>query len=459
MTEKYDLTPAQKIHFFSSYTCPHMELLNIGTSLTIKEDIDFDLLREAIRQAVMRNDALHVQICKTRDGQVKQYINKKQPIEVEFHDFSQGTMEEAEEEMKRWTSEPFELYNSKLYRIVMISMPDGYKGTYFNVQHMIMDSYGIVIFSRDIIEIYAHLRYNMEYPKKLRAYADSLKADLEYLESKKYKDDEAFWEKELSRPEPKFTGLLGSGLLKKQQEENNNPNQRWAAVIPTTFKASNIKFHMQTEPTEQLLDFCSEHNVPLVCLLLMSLRLYLSKFNDNEEDVSVKSTVSRRATVTDKKSAGTRVHFFPCRMDMPNSLSVMEGLRRIQEIQNKIFRHANYDPVKLLMDINKRYNVGQGGCYENLTLTYQPLTMKQKDERLDNINYKSRWYPNGVAAQAVYLTVMHDPQDNGLDFYFEYQFGDFNEQNLEYIYYYLGKIMFAIAQHPEKTMQEIIDEV
>ncbi|MGN0551287.1 MAG: hypothetical protein ACI4I4_05520 [Acutalibacteraceae bacterium] len=39
----------------------------------------------------------------------------------------------------------------------------------------------------------------------------------------------------------------------------------------------------------------AENNVPMVCLLLMALRTYLQKVNKNQPDVSIQSTVSRRA--------------------------------------------------------------------------------------------------------------------------------------------------------------------
>lgn len=44
----YPLTSAQKLHFYTLKYCPKKQVLNIGTSLTIKEDINFDILKEAI---------------------------------------------------------------------------------------------------------------------------------------------------------------------------------------------------------------------------------------------------------------------------------------------------------------------------------------------------------------------------------------------------------------------------
>ena len=37
----YPLTAAQKLHFFYQKYCPKKQVLNIGTSLTIQQSLDF----------------------------------------------------------------------------------------------------------------------------------------------------------------------------------------------------------------------------------------------------------------------------------------------------------------------------------------------------------------------------------------------------------------------------------
>lgn len=78
---------------------------------------------------------------------------------------------------------------------------------------------------------------------------------------------------------------------------------------------------------------------------------------------------------------------------------------------------------------------------------------------MPDVRYKSNWYSNGVAAQALYLTVMHRPEDDGLDFDFEYQKIKVTPDQLELIYYYLCKIMFYGIEHPYASVGEIIDAV
>lgn len=59
------------------------------------------------------------------------------------------------------------------------------------------------------------------------------------------------------------------------------------------------------------------------------------------------------------------------------------------------------------------------------------MTLKEKGlNDLGDIKYKTKWYPNGMTTQAMYLTVMHRPEDNGLDFSFEHQSRQSQESSL-----------------------------
>ena len=48
----YPLTEAQKLHFYCLKYCPKKQVLNIGSSLTIEIDLDWEVLRESIKEAI-----------------------------------------------------------------------------------------------------------------------------------------------------------------------------------------------------------------------------------------------------------------------------------------------------------------------------------------------------------------------------------------------------------------------
>ena len=164
-----------------------------------------------------------------------------------------------------------------------------------------------------------------------------------------------------------------------------------------------------------------------------------------------------QATLAEKKSGGTRIHSFPFRTIIPEDMTFIEGIHMIRDGQNETFRHTNFDPVEYLSYRRKVYPVEPGRTYEPMSLTYQPLTLKDKGlTKLGDIQYKTKWYPNGATTQAMYLTVMHRPEDNGLDFNFEHQVEAITRETLEYFYYYMCKIMFKGIENPNLKIGDII---
>ena len=462
----YPLTAAQKLHFYTLKYCPKKQVLNIGTSLTIKEDISFDILKESIYEAYSRCEEMRLRFVTDLDGNVMQYVADKEERDIELYDFSGYTMKEAELKMREWTETPFERENSPLNKVVMIITPDNYKGIYLLVDHMTMDAQSLIVFLRDIIEIYCYKRYEgIEYPKEMYSYIKQIEKDLEYESGSKaqYKDREYF-KKLIEESEPIYNDIDGIERLLEERHRRGNDNIRNVTNVSNNVDANITVFSLEEYPSHLLLKFCEENKIPMVCLLMMALRTYLQKFN-NQDDVSIMSTVARRATLSEKKSGGTRIHCFPCRTIVSKRETFMDGIKKIRYAQNSLFRHANFNPVEYLNYRTNFYNNEPGQTYEPLSLTYQPLTMKETNKKnrhavsFDNIDYKTNWYSNGVCAHALYLTVMHRSNDNGLDFNFEYQTGRVTPEKLQYMYYYICRILFEGINNPYKTIEEIIESV
>ena len=462
----YPLTAAQRLHFYTLKYCPKKQVLNIGTSLTIKEDINFDILKEAIYEAYSRCESMRLRFVTDLEGNVMQYVADREERDIEFYDFSGYTMKEAELKMREWTETPFERENSPLNKVVMIITPDNYKGIYLLVDHMTMDAQSLIVFLRDIIEIYCYKRYEgIEYPKEMYSYIKQIEKDLEYESGSKaqYKDREYF-KKLIEESEPIYNDIDGIERLLEERHRRGNDNIRNVTNVSNNVDANITVFSLEEYPSHLLLKFCEENKIPMVCLLMMALRTYLQKFN-NQDDVSIMSTVARRATLSEKKSGGTRIHCFPCRTIVSKRETFMEGIEKIREAQNSLFRHANFNPVEYLTYRTNFYNNEPGQTYEPLSLTYQPLTMKETKSKngqtisFNNIDYKTNWYSNGVCAHALYLTVMHRANDNGLNFSFEYQTGRVTPEKLQYMYYYICKILFEGINNPNKTIEEIIESV
>lgn len=459
----YPLTSAQKLHFYCLKYCPEKQVLNIGSSLTIQVDLDWDVLRSCIREAIARCDTMRLRFAHDKEGNIYQYVVKEETKEIEHFDFTGWQEEEAQRKLKEWTEVPFERYDSPMHRIVMIRMPDGYQGLYICVDHMTMDAQSLILFFRDVIELYASRFYEeVEYPKEMSSYIKQLEKDLAYeAGSKASERDRAFFQDLIAGSEPIFTDIYGPKKLMEERLASKNPDLRAATNTSDNVQANITNFHLEGEQSKYLLDFCEKYGISMTCLLIMGLRTYLQKEND-EDDVSITTTIARRATLMEKRCGGSRIHCFPFRTIVSREDSFMEGLLKIRDAQNQYFRHAGYSPSEYFNYRHDYYKLKDGQTYEPLSLTYQPMAMKYNGPGLDklgDIKYKTARYSNGVAAHTLYLTVSHRAEDDGLDFGFEYQTGVVTPEKLEYIYYYLCRIIFRGVEDRERTVGEIIDMV
>ena len=458
-TTAYPLTDAQTLHYYTMKFCPAKQILNIGTGLFIKDLVELDVLKEAIYKAYERWEVLRVRFAEDKDGNVYQYIADKEDRDIETVDLSDKSEEEVNALLKSWTEQPLGGYGTPRNKIVLINLKDNYRGVYLCVDHMTLDAYGIIAIMGDVVQIYASLKFGLDYPKPVKSYIDAINKDFAYKTSKAYEADKEFWKNYYGDKEPIYTDIRGSRILDEQRQLQNNPNLRAVNISTPSLVARHQIYHLEADPTRRLLEYSERNGVPFLCVVLMGIRSYLSKMNNFEQDISFKSTVARRATLLEKKSGGTRVHFYPFRTIINDNATFLDGVRELQQKQNLMFQHANYSPIAVLNEIRETWNLKPGETYESLSVTYQPFMKEGQNELLDTINFKSSWYPNGVAGSPLYLTILHNPTTHGVSFMFEVKNDVHTEDDIEKFYYYLCKIIFMGVEHPDMTIGEIIHTV
>jgi len=455
----YPLTPAQMVHMYTLQLSPTHEIVNIGTGQFFQIEMNVSVLREALNRAIERCEALRMRIWRDPEtGELWQYIMPYRNQYFEYYDFSALTEEKAHSILEKWTSEPFDTYGGELSRVVIVSMPDGYNGYYFNVHHACEDSYSAITFTKDVLEIYCHLMYDLPAPAPRTSYIESVKKDLEYPNSKKAKRDEEFWHEKLAQPEPIYTDFTGPGRLMQLRKEMDNPNIRWGSLPTKDAAGATVTYSLDVESTDKIIDFAEKYNLPTSVVILHAIRTVLAKFN-NENDITIRDFVSRRSTLLNKKCGGVRMHCLPLRTIIEPTATVLESMEIINKAQQDVFLHADYSTMKYYYEERMRYQYGQAGTYSSISFTYQPATRKSLIPYLKDIPFKSRWYCSGRQPQPFYITAMHRPGDGGLNFYFGYQKDSATPEEIEFLYYFTGRVLFRSIENPDKTIQEIMDMV
>ncbi|MDC7278987.1 condensation domain-containing protein [Butyrivibrio fibrisolvens] len=459
--KKYPLTAAQNMHYqwIRKYGTQQVSGLSIVASL--QADLDFTLLEKCIRMEIKRYSCMRVQFTKPdSNGHIKQYISSAGTYEIPLKDLSDMTMEEADKTMQSWAYKTIDGDDIPMFEIFMVKLPEGYRGFFLHMDHRLIDSCGVVVMTNDIMSLYTHFKFGSEMPEDLADFEEVLLKDLSKTKNeKRFQRDKNFWDNILDKlGEPIYSDIQGPLTLDRARRKHNNPNLRAADIELKDLFVAVEDYKLDPDSSQTLYNFCQNNQISMTNLLLLGMRTYLSKVNNGQTDISIQNFISRRSTQDEWTSGGSRTIMFPCRTKISPNTDFLSAAQEIQDMQNQIYLHSNYDPQLIYDEIKKRYHTPDNTTYESCYLTYQPLTAKMDNPYLKDIPMHSKWFANGAATKKMYLTVSHT-EDGGMNFSYHYQTADLNEKHVELFNYYLMRIIFRGVEQPNLTVGEIMAAV
>lgn len=451
--EYYDLTFAQRVLFYSQKYTLYKQVNNVATLALTDQRLDLDILVEAIKKAVERNDCFNIRFVKVK-GEEKQYFAEYEEPSVESLDFEGKTREVMDKELLKIAKKRVTKNEKPMYKIHIICSPEGTHGVYFVVSHMILDSWGITTFFKEIFAIYSALKNGTDMPKPLYAYEELLKEDLNYRNTPAYEKDKEYFERLfVKEDEPIFTHINGPELLEKYREKKKEPNLRYASSINPKAKADNIMLPIPKELVDEMNAYCLDKKISMQSLILLVYTRYVAKVNF-VNDIGMHTVVARRGTLREKNTGGTRVHFFPLRTVFERDVTVVDACKSIDHKQHSLYRHANMDPLEVLQMSKKTYNVPQEAGHYFSSLTFQPVKLS-----VEGMNLDTKWYGNGAFSGGIYLTVMDGGFQGGLKIYYEYQISVIPLETVEKLHSYMIRALEKCVKEEEATVADLLDIV
>lgn len=461
MREYYPLTAAQKLHYNWIRNYKTQQVSGVSVVASLKAELDFGLLKKCIQLEIERYGCMRIRFTKPdENGEIKQYIVKKDSRDIPLKDLSGMSLAEADDLMQRWAYETFDGDDIPLCDVSMVKLPEGYNGFFIHMDHRLIDSCGLVVMINDLMQLYTHYRFQSEYPKDMADFEEVLKKDLSKANSeKRFAKDKKFWDDMLDElGEPLYSDIQGPSVLEEARKKYGNEKLRAADIELKNLFVEVKDYCLEPEPTRNLIDFCMNHQLSMTNLLLLGIRTYLSKVNNGQEDITIENFISRRSTHDEWTSGGSRTIMFPCRTVITPDTEFLAAAYEIQNVQNRIYMHSNYDPALIKEEMRKRYKTPENTVYESCYLTYQPMPVKMDNPHLVNIRQHSKWFANGAATKKMYLTVSHT-ENGGMNFSYHYQTVHLNEHDMELLYYYMMRILFKGIAEPDMSIGEIMRQI
>ncbi|MDD6011836.1 MAG: condensation domain-containing protein [Oscillospiraceae bacterium] len=432
---------------------------NIGCGYYFKNDMDFEVMKQSVMEAVERCDTMRLRFIPDEQFKVLQYVEEKSTMEIETLDLSDLSEEEVHAKLMEIAHGPVPMFGCELHMIKLVKLAGGYNGIFFKLQHLAMDAYSVKVFLKDIMEIYLSKTQGKPYPKPMRPYFPEAAKELAYINSPKHEADRKYWFDSLATTtEPIFTDYLLDNRLKKQQEKF--PERRYCDIHSGTPEAGLKIFQMSSEETQKIMNMCKERGLSVCAALSMGVRTALSVFNDNEQDVSFKMIVNRRGSIGEKKSGGIRINFFPMRSIISPDTDFASAVEEIEQIQSGIYSHCSLSFMEMLALRHKSMpeTALPDSTYDSMGFSYQPLMVIPNVDEETEKTAKSFWYNNGASMIPLYVTVRHRADDAGFEFVFEYRKTPDPKNSIEVFYEKIRTALLAGSENPDIKVGEILEK-
>ncbi len=447
----YPLTPSQLSMFFSRKYSIRKSIINIPTSLIIHEPLELDILEEATEEAIKRWDSFGIRVVKEKDS-AKQYFAEEEVESIKRLDFTNKTNEEMEDTFKKLGAKKLPVYDKPMARIYLITTPEGYGGIFSVISHLIMDSWAISSFYKDLMEIYYHKMGRGDYPRDVIPYENVLKKEIGYKETPAYEKAKEYYTNEFSKDPPIYTHVNGTSVLEQHRKKKGNENSRFSNGFFLRTTSGHDLYWIKKEEVDQFTQFLKTHQLPSMQVLFqMGVRTYLAKVNNYEKDVDTFNVVARRGTLEEKRTGGTRVHFFPLRTIMEEDITFIEACKQLLHKQNELYRHADFDPLEMIYMEKAAQNMKDTEGPYSISMTFQPVAMTIRED----VEIQSRWYSNGAVSQMMYITIMDGDGTGGLKCYYEYMSNFITSDTIKMFHESIVKIMLKGCENPEITLKEL----
>ena len=452
----YDLTDGQKLLLYSQTFTVHKQINNIFTLMLLEKKLDFDVLKTAVEYAYEQNDAFRLRMTKM-GKKIKQYFAESEKPEIKVLDYTGKTEAEMDKQLYKYARTPIRIINRSMTRVFFVHSWNGMDGIYFGVSHMILDSWGICVFLQFVMEVYESMKNGAPMPKPLSPYESLLQKELAYKDSMQYQKDIEFWQNEFKRlPPPLLSHPNGPSVLEKYRKRKKDPTLGYANISSFRSAARHEVLYISKEDVEEVQAYCEQHNVPMQSVFMFGLRTSLSKLNNRQADIGFYATFARRGTLQEKRSGGSRVHSNIFRNIMTEDTTFEQACNKIFGQQMAIYRHAECDPVEIIMLEGKAY--GRKGYFTGwypTIFTFQPIKLVVSD----GTPLHTKWYCNGAFSSPNYLTMMDADGTGALRCYHEYQKHTVTAQRIREFQNLMHQAVMAGVSNPSITIGEILDTI
>lgn len=350
--DSYPLSNGQRRLWLLSRFSGGSVAYNMPFSTDLYGNYNIDHFIMAINDVIDRHESLRTTFLENEDGEIRQYIHKKETLDfcIEFNDLRRD--ENRKNEVYNYIAKDalveFDLEKGPLFRARIMQLEDKHFVFSFNMHHIISDGVSIEVMSKEVTDFYD------AYQKNIKA----VKAPLRI----QYKDYAVWQNEQLSNGNFTKHKEYWLQLLKGELPALDLPFAKKRPLVKT-YNGESLSLLLPEGTSQELKRFCSDRKGSLFMGLLATVKILLYRYT-NQEDLLVGSPFAGR----DHKDLDGQIGFYVNTIVLRNRLNGKESLDSIfEKVKNNVvdaFTHQAYPYDKLLDELNVKRDTGRNPGFD-----------------------------------------------------------------------------------------------
>lgn len=344
-----------------------------------------------------------------------------------------------------------------LYEVVLIDLPDGKNALYSKMHHFINDAYGIMMFAKDVLEVYEAMVKGAEIPAGPESVMPAFEDQWDYFESSGEEKAQEYWDNFWqSRETPRWVSINSPKESRTKVKGVDTYGNQFNVFHN---KAGYIALPFKKELIEKVNNYSMEKGVSPQVMFLLAYRAYLSKMNNNEERILLQGINAQRNKKNTRNTGGSLVMGFYFYTDVRNNEKFDDACKHIF---NNMLEHYKYGRIQgelAKRKLNAQIPMDQifaKGCFRSFTsnmFTYQPHTIAADSD----VKFHMERLTSGLAVMEVYLTIMAmDNYSGTLVGCYDYAAYSLDDDKIKEFHNFMSDFLDKGINNPEMTLLELM---
>lgn len=444
LTDQRECYPLSSSQYRIWLSCSSDEIsvtYNVPNYFTLKGDYDVAALIKAIDAAVDRHETLRTIFKEDQQGNIKQWIlsREKAGFQVNYYDFKNNPDKEKvlQNLIKEDVITPFLLDQECLLRASIFQTEVDCFVLYFNIHHIISDTWSLEVLVNDILAFYKAHKENTE-PNlpPLRIQYKDYTVWKEKQEEEQNETQEKYWINKLSGELP---------VLDLPSYTSRPPVK--------TYKGISLETYLSEEVTKRFKFYCEENGLSLFMGLLSLWNVLFYKYTGSK-DIIIGTAVAGRDHLDLKYLVGCFINTIILRNAINPEDDFISFCQKTKEETLMAYDHQSYPFDQLVNKLQLKRDHSRGILFDVMFLFQNAIDNNTNDFQLEE-NAADEIKLNGEKGTVSDLDITFREEGRHLKLDVVFNSDIYDQSVIENLMKHFKQLLLSVLQNPFQKINKI----